>query len=412
MMDKLISENEKALRERAQRVIPGGMYGHQTAKQLWPGGPQFMKRGEGAHVWDTDDRKYIDLMCSFGPIVLGHKHKKVDEAYALQLREADTQNLPSPLIVELAERLVSVIDHAEWAMFMKNGSDATTLALTVARATTGRKKILVAKGAYHGALPWCTPNMSGVAPEERMNLIYYTYNNIQSIDEAVAKAGDDLAAIITSPFLHDAGYDQALVDPAFAQHLRAVCDRTGAMLILDDVRCGFRLAFGSSWEPLGVEPDLSAWSKALGNGYAIAALTGNAKTRDGAASLFATGSFWYSSGSMAASLATLDVLEQEDGVAHMNAIGERLMAGMKDQANGRGLRVNVTGHPTMPYLTFEGEQDYFWTTKFAAACAERGLFVHPQHNWFISTAITDALLEEVLGITDEAFKAVKAQGAS
>jgi len=152
-------------------------------------------------------------MCSYGPIVLGHRHPAVEAAAAAQASVADCQNAPSPLIVELAERLVDIVGHADWAMFMKNGSDANTLALTIARAATGRKTILVAQGAYHGAAPWCNPNMHGITPEDRANLLYYTYNDIESIDRALARCGGDLAGIIVSPFRHDAGFDQALVNP-------------------------------------------------------------------------------------------------------------------------------------------------------------------------------------------------------
>ncbi|CAN5141398.1 aminotransferase class III-fold pyridoxal phosphate-dependent enzyme [soil metagenome] len=401
---------ETPLLERARAVIPGGMYGHQDIKLMWPGAPQFLTRGEGAYIWDTEGKRYIDLMCSYGPIVLGHRHPKVEAAVRAQMSDADCQNTPAPVIVDLAERMVSIVNHADWAMFMKNGSDANTLALTIARAATGRKSILVAKGAYHGAAPWCNPNMHGITPEDRANLSYYTYNDIGSVDAALSRCENDLAAIIVSPFRHDAGLDQELVQPEFARHLRTLCDRKGAVLILDDVRCGFRLNFGSSWESLGVEPDLSAWSKAMGNGYPIAALLGNDRLRDAAGGVFATGSFWFSAVPMAATLATLDVLEREKGADHMRAMGEQLFRGLRDQAASLGLSINVTGHPTMPYLTFANETGHELTTMFAAQCAALGLYVHPRHNWFMSTAIDEPLMKTILGVTERALSIVKSSG--
>ncbi|TIN95533.1 MAG: aminotransferase class III-fold pyridoxal phosphate-dependent enzyme [Mesorhizobium sp.] len=405
------NDNEINLLRRSHAVVPGGIHGHQDVKLQWPGAPQFFSRGEGPYIWDVSGNRYIDLLCSYGPIILGHRHPAVEAAVGRQMLQGDCLNTPSPLFVDLAERLVSVVDHADWAMFMKNGSDATTLALTIARAATGRKKILVARGAYHGATPWCTPNMNGIPEEERANLVYYSYNDTASVDEAVARAGSDLAGIIVSPFRHDAGLDQELVDVAFARHLRAVCDTQDALLILDDVRCGFRLAFGSSWEPIGVKPDLSAWSKAIANGYPLAALLGNDRARNAASSVWAAGSFWFTAVPMAASLATLDVLEKEDGVSRMNSIAATICSGMADQAASLGLKVNVTGQPTMPYLTFAGETDREWTVRFAAECARRGLYTHPRHNWFVSTAITEQLASEILDITGQAFQAVKRAGA-
>ena len=242
---------DAALRRRAAAVIPGGMYGHQSAGPLPPEYPQFMRSGRGARIWDVDGNEYLDLMCSYGPVVLGHQHPAVERAARQQAELADCQNGPGAVMVELAELLVDTVEHADWAMFAKNGTDATTTCVTIARAQTGRDRILVATGAYHGAAPWCTPRPAGVTAADRVNIGHYTFNDLPSV-LAAAQAGPELAAIVVSPFKHDAGFDQELVDPAFARGLRELCDRTGAALILDDVRCGFRLQLGSSWEPVGV----------------------------------------------------------------------------------------------------------------------------------------------------------------
>ncbi len=307
--------NDAALRQRARAVIPGGMYGHQNAASLPPGFPQFLERGDGCHIWDADGNEYIDFMCSYGPIVLGHRHPVVDAAAARQQALADCQNGPSQRIVELAELLVDTVDHADWAIFAKNGTDATTMCVTIARAGTRRSKVLVAKGAYHGAAPWCTPNPVGTTDADRANLITYRFNDLESVEKAVAEAGDDLAAILVSPFRHDARYDQELVDPAFARGLRRLCDDTDAALILDDVRCGFRLSLAGSWAPIGVRPDLSAWSKAIANGYALGAVLGNDRFRGGAKRIYTTGSFWFSAVSMAASIATIETMRDIDAIA-------------------------------------------------------------------------------------------------
>ena len=148
---------DQKLRQRAQLVIPGGMYGHLRSDRLPEGYPQFFARGEGCHLWDVNGKRYVDFMCSWGPIVVGHGNPVVDEAVARQTAAGDCLNGPSERLVELAERLVGLIPHADWALFCKNGTDATTTCVTLARAATGKRKILVAEGAYHGAIPWCTP---------------------------------------------------------------------------------------------------------------------------------------------------------------------------------------------------------------------------------------------------------------
>ena len=392
-------------RQRARTVIPNGMYGHQSAASLPDGYPQFLERGDGCRIWDIDGNEYIDFMCSYGPIILGHRHPDVEAAAQRQAAMADCQNGPSHLVVALAEKLVATVSHADWAIFAKNGTDATTMCVTVARATTRKRRVLVATGAYHGAAPWCTPNPNGTVPEDRAHIGHYGYNDIESVDRAVTEAGDDLAAIVVSPFRHDARFDQELPDPAFARHLRAVCDATGAALILDDVRCGFRLAYGGSWEPLGVEPDLSAWSKAIANGYALAAILGNDRFRPGAERIFVTGSFWFSAVAMAASLATLDALA-DGGVITMERTGQRLRDGLAAQATAHGLRINQTGPVQMPMLTFPDDHDFAKANVFTGEAARRGVFLHPWHNWFLSTAHTDADIDQALLATDEAFAAV------
>jgi glutamate-1-semialdehyde 2,1-aminomutase len=294
-------------------------------------------------------------------------------------------------------------------MFAKNGTDATTMCCTIARAQTGRRKILVATGAYHGAAPWCTPRPAGTTPEDRANLGYYTYNDLASVRRAAAEAGDDLAAILVSPYRHDAGYDQELVDPAFARGLRALCDAAGAALILDDVRCGFRLHLGSSWEPVGVDPDLSAWSKAIANGHPLAAVLGSDAFRGGAQRVFVTGSFWFSAVPMAAAIATITALGEENAVAAMARTGSALREGILAQAQSWELPVKYTGPAVMPFLTFTGDQDYELANVFTAQALRGGAYLHPRHNWFVSAAMTGADLALVLEATDQAFAAVRKQ---
>ncbi|MBS0518757.1 MAG: aminotransferase class III-fold pyridoxal phosphate-dependent enzyme, partial [Proteobacteria bacterium] len=227
---------DTALRKRAQRVIPGGMFGHLNVARLPPGYPQFFARAEGATLWDVDGNAYIDFMCAYGPMVLGYGNREVEAAADAQRRLGDVLTGPSERLVELAEKLVGMVAHADWALFQRNGTDATTLCVSIARAATGKRKILVARGAYHGSAPWCTPYPNGTTAEDRVHLVHYDYNDIDSLQAAVQSADGDIAAIIASAFKHDYGKDQALPTVAFAQAARALCDRTGAALILDDVR--------------------------------------------------------------------------------------------------------------------------------------------------------------------------------
>ena len=400
---------DEALRARAAQVVPGGMHGHMKASFLPPNFPQFFERGEGCRIWDVDGTEYLDLMCSWGPILLGHRHPAVEAAVAAQLAEGDVLNGPSPRMVELAEVLVDQVAHADWAMFCKNGTDATTLGVTVARSATGRRKVLVARGSYHGIGGWSVPHGArGTTPEDHANTVFYEYNDLASLDAAVAEAGaGDVAAIVVTPIRHDVYRDLELPDPEFARGMRGLCDRIGAALLLDDIRCGLRLDLAGSWEPLGVRPDLSAWSKCLANGHPLGVLLGADSLRDGAAAIFATGSFWMAAAPMAGALATLKVLREGDGIARMRRSGERLMQGLRAQAGAHGLAVAVTGPPQLPFLTFAGDAQFERATAWAGECGRRGVFLHPTHNWFLSVAHDDEAIDRVLDATDEAFRAIR-----
>ncbi|MFC4062146.1 aminotransferase class III-fold pyridoxal phosphate-dependent enzyme [Planomonospora corallina] len=404
---------DASLRERAARVVPGGMYGHLNAALHGPGYPQFFVRGEGCRQFDADGREYVDLMCSWGPIVLGHRHPAVESAVAAALAEGDCLNGPGPVYVELAELLVETVPQADWAMFSKNGTDATTQALMIARAATGRNKVLLAHGSYHGAAPWCTPSTAGTTPSDRADLVEFTYNDLASAEAAAARAegpsGSDVAAIIVTPFKHDSFEDQELAEPEFARGLRALADRIGAALVIDDVRGGWRLHLGGSWEPLGVRPDLYAFSKAMGNGHPIAAVTGVDALRDAAQTIYSTGSFWFNAAPMAAAKATIETLHAVDGVALMERAGARLRDGLAAQAASYGFTVNQTGPVQIPWLSFAGDATLAKGVFWASACLQEGVYLHPWHNWFLSAAHTDADIDRALQGTDAAFAKLRTE---
>jgi glutamate-1-semialdehyde 2,1-aminomutase len=402
---------DAALRERAARVIPGGLWGHMRVQGLPAGYPQFFTRADGCRLWDADGREFIDFMCSWGPIVLGHHDAEVEAAAEAQRRAGDTMNGPAPVLVDLAEHVCASVAHADWVLFAKNGTDATTVCVTTARAASRRRKLLVARGAYHGAAPWCTPSAMGVTTEDRAHLLPFDYNDLGSLEQAAAQAGDDLAAVLVSPFRHDYGVDQALASPAFALGVRALCDRSGAALILDEVRTGGRLDLAGSWEQLGVRPDLAAWSKAIANGYALAAVTGGERWREAAASIFVTGSFWCGAVAMAAALATLRKLQAVDGIAHMQAMGQRLRDGLARQAQRHGFVVRQSGPPQMPLLLFDDDADAALGSAFCALALQRGVYLHPKHNMFLSVAHRPQDIDQALQATDSAFQALAAARA-
>jgi glutamate-1-semialdehyde 2,1-aminomutase len=402
-----------ALSRRAADVIPGGLWGHQHTRFLTPDHPQFIAESSGARFTDVDGREFIDLMCAWGPMILGYRNAEVDAAARAQADLGDTQNGPAPVLVDLCELLVDTIDHADWAILAKNGTDATTACLTIARAETGRDVVLLARGCYHGAAPWATPVPAGVTDSDRAAIDYFDYNDATSFAAAVGRAGERLAAVMVTPFKHIEGVANEEVDPEFARLLRRTCDATGAVLILDDVRCGFRLNVGGSWEPLGVRPDLSAWSKAIANGYALAAVVGVDGLSSAAEAVFLTGSFWTGAVAMAAARKTIEIFRTGPAFEQMTAAGERLRKGIEAQIGAlKHTKARYTGPVTMPYVVFEDDVEHERSKAFAVTCLRHGLYLHPRHNWFLSAAHDEEAVDAALAATAAAFNQVDAMEAA
>jgi glutamate-1-semialdehyde 2,1-aminomutase len=401
------TQADAALRERAAAVIPGGMYGHESTALLPAEFPQFFTRAKGARLWDADGNEVLDLMCAYGPNLLGYADAEIDAAVIAQLAHGDAMTGPSPLIVELAEQLVAMVAHAQWAIFCKNGTDATSMAVATARAHTRKRKILVAKGAYHGAAAWCTPNPIGTLPEDRAHLIAFAYNDLASLERAAREAEGDLAGVLVSPFKHDGFVDQELPTREFAHAARAMCDRAKALLIMDEVRGGFRLSRTGSWTHLGVEPDLSAWGKCLANGHPLSALLGSDVARTAASRLYVTGSFWFAAAPMAAALVTLRRIRETDYLERIQRLGAQLREGLAKGAAAHGYTLRQTGPPQMPQILFAEDPDFRRGFAFASELIQRGVYLHPWHNGFVCAALTEADVQLAVSASEEAFAAVR-----
>ncbi|TFY85522.1 aminotransferase class III-fold pyridoxal phosphate-dependent enzyme [Pseudomonas nabeulensis] len=398
----MLKKND-AIFERAKLVIPGGIYGHQSVKQLPKGYPQYFAKADGAYTWDVDGNRYVDYMCGFGTNLLGYRNPEVESAALAQLMLGDTVSGPSELMVTLAEQFVSMITHADWAMFCKNGSDATSIALVAARAYRNKKKILLATGAYHGAAPWNTPVLKGVTPEDRANIIYFEYNNVESLTEAFKAAEGDIAGLYATPFRHEVFEDAYFPSEDYAKAARRLCDEHDALLIVDEVRTGLRLSRDCVWSAMGVQPDLSTWGKAIGNGHCISAVLGSDKVRQAAEEIFVTGSYWYSSVPMAAALATLKQVQSSQYLEHTIAVAQHLRDGIAKQALAYDFELKQTGPAVMPQMLFANDPDVKTGGAWTVAMLKHGAYLHPYHNMFLSAAHTFADIELTLQASEAAF---------
>lgn len=391
------------LMERAQAVIPGGMYGHQSVAKLSSSVPQFFAKADGSKLWDVDGNIYIDYLCGYGTNLLGYRNQQVDSAALAQQMLCDSMTGPAEVMVTLAETFVGMINHASWAMFCKNGSDATSMAVVCARAYRGKKKILVASGTYHGASHWNTPILQGITQEDRANVIYFRFNDPDSLQQAFVEAKGDVAGVFATPFRHEVFEDQVLAKAHYAQAARRLCDEHDALLVVDEVRTGFRLSRDCVWQMFGVEPDLSCWGKVIGNGYPISALLGSEKARQAAQAIFVTGSYWFSAVPMAACLATLNLIRTTDYLERISALAQQLRSGIGEQAQRYGFDLRQTGPVEMPLMLFAGDTDLQLGNAWTGAAMQKGVYLHPYHNMFLSSAHSADDIARTLEATEQAF---------
>ncbi|OAI43090.1 aminotransferase class III [Verrucomicrobia bacterium SCGC AG-212-E04] len=398
-----------ALFARATQVIPGGIYGHSSPALVLPGAsPYYAARAEGGRYWDVDGNEFLDFMCAYGPIVLGYNHPEVEEAAARQARDGNCFNHPTALMVELAERLVSLVDLADWAVFGKNGADMTTWCTQVAREHTGRKKILRVTGAYHGAHAWCSPGHGGWIDEDRAHIHAFSWNDLDAFRDLVKQHRGEIACVITTAYHHPAFGDSVMPAPGFMRGIQETCRAENIVFILDDVRSGFRLHFGGSHRYFEFEPDMICFCKALANGHPISAALGRAELQAAAGRVFLTGSYWNSAVPMAAALSTLKVIERDGVIERIGKAGAELRAGFLKAAAKHGLPIRYTGHDSMPFMTFADETNFLRSQRFCREMMQRGVFLHPHHNWFLCAAHEPRDIAQALAAANEAMAAVKA----
>ncbi|MAE68132.1 MAG: hypothetical protein CMJ18_28110 [Phycisphaeraceae bacterium] len=346
---------------RAARLTPPGSQTNAKAPlELQLGaGPNFFERADGARVWDVDGNEYIDFQAALGPIILGHRHPVIDKAVSEQLQRGVLFSLPCPLEARLAGTLVSIFGWAAWARFFKSGSDANTAAVRLARARTGRSVIISC--AYNAWDDWWlgkhleAPSWARTAgvPANLAGLVHdVPYGDTSALELLVERHADDLAGLVLAPALEDRP-----LDATFLRRARELADAHGAVLVLDEVKMGFRLGLRGGHGIADVEPDLAVFAKAMANGYPIAALVGTEPLAEDLRRTFITGTYNGEMLSMAAAVATLEILQQGEVYDHLHDLGTTFMADLARVVRETGLPARVGGHPAVFCLVFDRADD-------------------------------------------------------
>jgi glutamate-1-semialdehyde 2,1-aminomutase len=344
--------------------------------------PPYVSRARGAYVWDVDANRYVDYVLGFGTVVLGHADARVDAAVVEQLALGTcTAPLPSPRQVELTELLVSIVPGAEQAFLVRTGSDATSVAVRLARIHTGRPK--VARWGYNGWHDWACPRPDGIPPAVLDQTLRFDYGDSEALERLFDSHPDQIACVLMMPF-------ELEHPPAgFLQDVQAVAHRHGALFVLDELRSGFRIALGGAQERFDVTADLAVFGKAMANGYPIAAVTGRADVLRSLGRTVASSTSFGNAAEMAAALATITVLRETNALERVWSLGELLTAGLRAVVAETGVPAEVVGHPVMPFLRFARDEPSLAVKRaFFAAVLERGVFLHPDHHWFVSAAHT------------------------
>lgn len=397
---------------RASKVIPSGIYGHQgPAEGCYipvDAFPLFSEKAKGSYFWDIDGNRFIDYMCAYGPNILGYNDPDVEEAAARQQKKGNCITSPSSVMIDFAELLVDTVASADWAFFAKNGNDVTTLAVMTARAHTKRKKIVFFKGYYHGVSPWTQKiDYAGVIPEDVCNNIYVPWNDPDALEEVFAANRGEIAAVIGQPYMHGNFADNEMPKEGFWQRVRELCSEQETVLIIDDVRAGFRLDIKGSDHYFGFEADLICFCKALANGHNVSALCGKEFLKNTVSGISFTGSYWLSAVPFAAGIACIEKMKRINIVEKLNAKGQKLKDGLTAAAAKYGYTMNVTGALALPYLRIAESENLILHQEWVAECVKRGIFFTNHHNHFINASLTDEDIKETVDVAKKAFEIIR-----
>lgn len=438
----LTTARSRVVFERSSKIIPGGASSNPRCVPIWSPYPLVMSRGHGSHIWDVDGNEYVDYKLALGPLILGHCPPRVMAAVSKQLQEGTMLGTLTEREVEVAERIHEIVPCAEMVKFATTGAEATQYAIRLARAYTGREKILKFEGHYHGSHDYVLANTSstpiaalgsrqrsyvvpgswGVPQETLRTVISIPWNDPVALETIVRDHAHELAAVITEPVMMNIG--TVPPEDGYLKRIRELTEQNQIVMILDEIISGFRLAPGGAQEFYKIKPDLATYAKALAAGFPISAVAGRRDIMENATPglVSFSGTYHANSVCITAAQATLEELSANNysAYSHLNKVGRLLQDGLEKAVQEAGSQAIVQGvgpGGLQIYFTkLKRIRDYreFATcdpakyTAFHKELIRRGVYVHPGQNehWFVSTAHTEDDVNETLVAVREALKAV------
>jgi glutamate-1-semialdehyde 2,1-aminomutase len=418
--------------ERAQRRIPAGVNSPVRAFRAVGGTPPFFERASGAHLWDAEGRRYIDYLGSWGPMILGHTHPAVVEAVQEAASRALSFGAPTQAEIELAELLCRLVPTLEMVRLVSSGTEATMTAIRLARGFTGRSLIVKFEGCYHGhadallvkagsgALTFGNPSSAGVPADTASHTLVLDFNAVDQIKSVFEKQGKSIAAVIVEPVAGN--MNLVLPAPGFLESLREECTRHGAVLILDEVMTGFRVALGGAQARFGIRPDLTTLGKVIGGGLPVGAVGGRREIMEKIAPLgpvYQAGTLSGNPVAVAAGLATLQLIQERNFFEKLEATTRALVEGLQRQAKDAGVAFSAQSIGSMfgiyfrpsPPASFaevmQADKERF--NRFFHEMLKRGVYLAPSayEAGFVSAAHGSAEIDETLEAARAAFAIVK-----
>ena len=422
-------DRSQELFDRAQKVLPGGVNSPVRAFRAVDLCPRFITEAHGAYLYDADGNRYLDYVCSWGPMLLGHDHPEVRSAVEEAVRHGLSFGAPTEREVEMAELMVDMVPNIEMVRMVNSGTEAVMSALRLARGATGRDKLIKFEGCYHGhsdcllvnagssALAGGHPSSAGVPEDIVKHTLTAQFNRLDTVEALFQRWPEDIACVIVEPVAANMGV--VAPAPGFLEGLRALCDRYGALLIFDEVITGFRLAPGGAQEYFGVRADLVTFGKIIGGGMPVGAYCGSRALMEQVAPcgpVYQAGTLSGNPVAMAAGLAQLRYVQaHRDLYAGLEDYARTLAEGMRSAAarHGVGVAVNQIGSLVSPFFT-PTEVTTFVDAKgsdvgryarYFKGMLERGVYLAPAQfeAMFVSTAHTRSDLEATLKAVEETF---------
>lgn len=425
------TKSEQLHEEALQHIVGGVNSPSRSYKAVGGGAPTYMARAKGAYFWDVDGNKYIDYLGAYGPIITGHAHPKITEAIKRQAEIGVVYGTPTELENKFAITLKEAIPSLEKVRFTNSGTEAVMTTIRVARAYTGRNKIIKFAGCYHGHSDLVlvaagsgpstlgTPDSAGVPQSIAQDVITVPYNDLDALEDALSRWSDDVAAILVEPIVGNFGI--VLPKDGFLEGINQLAHQHGALVIYDEVITGFRFTYGSAQQITGVEPDLTALGKIIGGGLPIGAYGGKKDIMEQVAPLgpaYQAGTMAGNPLSMAAGLACLDILKDENVYKRMDMLGKQLEDGLYQAAESNGIPITInrlkgalavffTDEPVTNYEEAK-KSDSEQFAKFFKLMLSKGINLAPSkfEAWFLTTEHTEKEIEKTLEAAEFAFRSM------